>query len=414
MKASAGRRVLMLLENAPYPQDGRVRREASALVSAGYQVSIICPSAPGQSRREMLDGVFVYRFPALPATNGLLGYFWEYSYSMVATFALSLLVFLQRGFDIIHAHNPPDTFVFIAAMYKLLGKRFVYDHHDLAPEMYYARFRGGGNRLVHHALVLLEKLTCRMADHVIATNESYKAVEMSRGRVPAERITIVRNGPDLHHLQPVEPDPSLRKMGKIIIGYVGVMGFQDGVDYLLRALRHLVYDVERTDFFCVLIGKGDAWASLKELATQLGLDKYVWFTGRVSDTDLIRYLSTADICVVPDPSNSFTDRSTMIKMMEYMALEKPIVAFDLSEHRITAQAAALYVPPNDELEFARGLVQLMDDPARRQAMGSLGRRRVESELAWHYSVPHLLAAYRALVLEPKIENYAIYKSKLPN
>ena len=414
MKASAGRRVLMLLENAPYPQDGRVRREASALISAGYQVSVICPSAPGQPRHEILEGVNIYRFPAPPPANTFLSYLWEYSYSMVAALVLSLKVFLRRGFDIVHAHNPPDTFVFIAAMYKLLGKRFVYDHHDLAPEMYYARFRGGGNRFVYHTLVLLEKLTCRMADHVIATNESYKAVEVSRGRVPTEQITIVRNGPDLCHFRPVEPDPDLRQKGEIIIGYVGVMGFQDGVDYLLRALRHLVYDVGRTNFFCTLIGTGDAWGSLKELATKLDLDKYVWFTGRVSDTDLIRYLSTADICVDPDPLNPFTDRSTMIKMMEYMALGKPIVAFDLSEHRVTAQAAALYVRPNDELEFARALAQLMDDPARRQAMGSFGRRRVESELAWRYSVPHLLEAYWTLASKPKVESCTIQKSEVPD
>jgi glycosyltransferase involved in cell wall biosynthesis len=399
MTVFAGNRVLMLLENNPYPQDGRVRREAAALVTAGYEVSVVCPANSGQKRHEIIRRVKVFRYPAPREANGFLGYLWEYGYSMVATFVISVVVFLRHGFDVIHAHNPPDTFLFVAVFYKLFGKKFVFDHHDLAPEMYYARFGGNGSRLVYRTLVWLEKLSCRLADHVIATNESYKSVEMERDRLPKEQITIVRNGPDLDRLRRVEPDPSLRRRAKTIIGYVGVMGFQDGVDYLVRSLRHLVDDVGRTDFFCVIIGKGDAWASLKVLATELDLDDYVWFTGRVSDADLLRYLSTADICVDPDPSNPFNDRSTMIKMTEYMALGKPIVAFDLPEHRYTARDAALYVSPNDELEFARALAQLMDNPERRQAMGASGRQRVENELAWDHSIPRLLKAYRTVLGE---------------
>jgi glycosyltransferase involved in cell wall biosynthesis len=401
MKASAGSRVLMLLENNPYPQDGRVRREAATLASAGYQVSIISPKRTGQPWRETVNDVSTYRFPAPPEANGFLGYLREYGYAMAATFILSWLVFFREGFDIIHAHNPPDTFVFIAAFYKLLGKRFVFDHHDLSPEMYYARFGGGGNRLVHQVLVWLEKLSCKLADHVIATNQSYRMIEMKRGGVPEERITIVRNGPDLKRVRPVEPDPALRKKGKTIIGYVGVMGFQDGIDYFLRALHHLANDLERTDFFCILIGRGDAWASMRILATQLNLDGYVWFTGRVSDADLIRYLSTADICVDPDPSNDFNDRCTMIKMTEYMALGKPIVAFDLPEHRFTAQDAAVYARPNNELDFARQIARLMDNPEQRQKMGQIGRGRIETELAWIHQEQYLLKAYEALDLLEK-------------
>jgi glycosyltransferase involved in cell wall biosynthesis len=400
MKASAGNRVLMLIENSAYPQDPRVRREARALTTDGYHVSVICQKEAGQPWREIIDDVHVYRFPAPPAANGVIGYVWEYGYSMVATLLLSLFVWLYKGFDVIHAANPPDTFVFVAAFYKVFGKRFVYDHHDLAPEMYYARFGGKGNRLVYHTLVALEKLSCRLADHVIATNQSYKTIEMQRGQVPEERITIVRNGPELNKLWTAKPDPELRQNGKTIIGYAGIMGYQDGIDYLLRALHHLAYDLGRTDFFCFLVGgKGDARESLKALATELRLDEYVCFTGWVSDADYVRYLSSADICVDPDPSNPFNDRSTMNKMMEYMALEKPIVAFDLPEHRFTAQNAAIYVQPNDERAFAQALAQLMDDPARRQAMGARGRRRIETTLAWQYSVPHLLRAYRALLPE---------------
>jgi glycosyltransferase involved in cell wall biosynthesis len=387
----------MLVENMPYPLDVRVRREARALADAGYQVTVISPMQPGRPWRETIEGVRVYRYPAPPEASRFIGFLLEYGVSMAAMLMLSLIVYFREGFDVIHAANPPDTLVFVAAPYKLLGKRFVYDHHDLVPELYYARSAGRGNRLIHFALLVLEKLSLRCADHVIATNQSYRAIEMERGGVPPERISIVRNGPDLNTREMVEPDPSLRQKGKTIIGYVGVMGFQDGVDYLLRALRHLIHDLGRTDVFCVLIGgRGSAQPSLKKLTTELGLDDYVWFTGWVSDADLLRYIASADICVDPDPSNSFNDRSTMIKMLEYMAQGKPIVAFDLPEHRFTSEGAAEYVRPNDELEFAHAIAQLIDDPVRRQAMGALGRRRVETELAWHYSARNLVQAYRRL------------------
>jgi glycosyltransferase involved in cell wall biosynthesis len=397
MRASAGNRVLMLLENSHFPQDPRVRREAYALLGAGYRVSVICPAKSGQQLCENLDGVHAYRYPAPPAFGGALGYVCEYGYAMAATLVVSFLVLARDGFDVLHAANPPDTFVFIAVFYKLLGKAFVYDHHDLAPEMYQARFGVRSKRLLIQAQVWLEQLSCRFADHVIATNESYKELEMRRGGVPEDRITIVRNGPDLSALRPVEPDPELRRTGKTIIAFAGVMGVQDGVDYLLRALWHLVNDLGRTDFLCLLIGGlGDAQPSLKILSSRLGLDDLVRFTGWVSDADYVRYLCSADICVAPDPSNAFTDRSTMIKIVEYMALGKPIVAFDLPEHRVSAQAAALYVRRNDELAFARALVELMDDPTRRTAMGNFGRRRAESDLDWCYSIPHLLSVYQRL------------------
>ncbi len=397
MKASVGSRVLMLLENGPYTHDARVPHEAKALTSAGYEVSVICPRGPQKPWRELLNGVHIYRFPPPPTGDGLLGYLLEYGYAMVATFLLSLLVLVREGFDVIHAHCPPDTFVLIAAFYKLLGKRFVFDHHDLAPEMYYyARFRNGGSRLVYHTLVLLEKLSCRLADRVIATNESYKAVEMERGRVPEERVTVVRNGPDLERLQPVEPDPALRQRANTILAYVGGMGPQDGVDYLLRALHHLIYNLHRYDVFCVIVGQGDVLPDLKALARELHIEEYVWFTGWIPDEDMIRCLSTADICVDPDPSNPFNDRCTMVKMMEYMALGKPTVAFDLPEHRVTAQDAAVYARPNDELDFAQHIAVLMDDPERRKRMGQIGRERIETELAWPCQEKYLLEAYEAV------------------
>ena len=320
----------MLLENLPFPQDLRVRREAFALASAGYRVSVICPSAKGQPSREIVNGVAVYRYPAPRPAQGFLSYLWEYAYSMAASFLLSLVVFFRDGFDAVHAHNPPDTFVFIAMFYKMFGKRFVYDHHDLSPEMYVARFHGGGKPLVHRALVLFEKLSCQFADQVIVTNESYKKVAMERARVPEKRITIVRNGIDLiRTFVPVEPDQELRQMGKTIIGYVGVMGVQDGVDYLLRALNYLLRGLGRSDFYCVIVGFGDALEDLKNLAQELELQDHVWFTGPIFGERLRQLLAAADICVDSSPANPYTDRSTMFKMMEYMSLGKPIVAFDL-------------------------------------------------------------------------------------
>jgi glycosyltransferase involved in cell wall biosynthesis len=393
----------MLLENLPFPQDLRVRREAFALTSAGYHVAVICPSGKGQSSREIINGVAVYRYPAPPPAQGLLSYFWEYAYSMTASFLMSLAVLFREGFDAIHAHNPPDTFVFIAMFYKIFGKRFVYDHHDLSPEMYVARFHGGGRPLVYRALVLFEKLSCRLADHVIVTNESYKKVAIERGRVSKQRVTVVRNGIELiRSLAPVEPDQDLRQMGKTIIGYVGVLGVQDGVDYLLRALNYLLRGLGRDGFYCVIVGFGDALEDLKSLAQQLALQDHVRFTGPIFGEGLRRLLAAADICVDSSPANPYTERSTMFKIMEYMSLGKPIVAFDLPEHRFTAREAAVYVIPNDERAFARALAQLMDDPHRRMALGATGSGRIKTQLAWDYSVPNLLSVYRAVLPEAKV------------
>lgn len=397
MKIPAHNRVLMLLENRPYPQDVRVRFEANALASAGYCVTVICPADPGQSFRETVNGVHVLRYRAPRAAAGFCGYLWEYGYSLVASFFLSIAVFFGNGFDIIHAHNPPDLFVFVALFYKLFGKRFIFDHHDLSPEMYRARFRGGGSQFVYRALVAAEKLTCRVADHIIATNESYKKIEMERDGVPDSHITVVRNGVALEALNFIEPDRALRKMGKTIIGYVGVTGFQDGVDYLLRALKHLSQDLGRSDFYCLIIGDGDAWPHLKCLTADLGLDQYVSLPGAIFGKQLRNYLAAADICVDPGPSNAYNDRSTVCKMMEYMALGKPIVVFDLPEHRFSAEQAAVFVPPNDERAFAVALAQLMDDPRQRAWRGAYGMRRIKTHLAWEYSFPKLLQAYQAVL-----------------
>jgi glycosyltransferase involved in cell wall biosynthesis len=391
------RRVLMLLENAPYPQDDRVRREARTLVAAGYRVTVISRSTSGQPWRESLDGVHVYRFPRPRPGSGLVGYMWEYGYSMVMIFALSLFVLLREGFDVVHAHHPPDTFASIAAVYKLLGKRYVLDHHDLAPELYFARFSDNGNLLVFRALAWLERFACRLADHVIATNQSYRTMEMQRGQVPAARISVVRNGPDLDELYSAPSEMAVRVTDKTTLGYVGMMGFQDGVDYLVRALQHLVNDLGRTDFVCVLVGAGDAMSYIRHLTREFGLDAYVSFTGWVYPQSVVaRHLGGMDICLAPEPSNPYNDRSTAAKIMEYMALGKPIVAFDLPEHRISAQDAALYARPNDEMDFARKIALLMDNPQLCEEMGRKGKKRIEAELSWAHQAERLVRAYEAL------------------
>lgn len=395
MKASAGNRILMLLENSTYPIDPRVRQEARTLSEAGYQVSVICPRAANQPWHENDNGISIFRYPSLQA-QGLLGYILEYSYSLIAMYILSLIVWGYAGFDVIHAANPPDSAVFIALFYKLFGKRFVFDHHDIAPEMYLVRYKNKGSQLVYRILVWLEKTSCQFADHVIATNQSHKNVEMQRGHVPEDRITIVRNGPTLDCLNLVKPDACMEKKDKVVFGYIGVIGPQDGLDYLLRALQLLNTALQRDDFFCMIIGEGSALAELKIQAGQLELLQYVSFTGFLPQADALKRLSTVDICVDPDPSNIYNDRCTMIKMMEYMALGKPIVAFDLPEHHVSAGDAALYARPNEELDFARQIMTLMDDYERRVKMGQIGMNRVENELAWSYQAKNLLDAYASV------------------
>jgi glycosyltransferase involved in cell wall biosynthesis len=258
---------------------------------------------------------------------------------------------------------------------------------------FYARFRDGGNRFIYQLLVSFEKLSCRLADRIIATNESYKNIEVERGGVSEDRVTIVRNGPDLDMLSPKAPDLALREKATTILGYVGAMGPQDGVDYLLRAIRHLVFDLDVKDVYCIIIGRGKALPSLQGTKKELSLEPYIRFTGWIPDEDKLRYLATTDICLDPDPSNPFNDRCTMIKMMEYMALGKPIVAFDLPEHRVSADSAALYARPNDELDFAKKIAALINDPSQRQRMGEVGRERIKSGLAWPFQAEKLVHAY---------------------
>jgi len=392
-KASAGKRILMLLENSCYPDDIRVLREALSLVDFGYAVTVIAPRGKREAWHETLQGVRVYRYPRPKEAESGLGYLWEYGVSMFWTFWLTVWILVRHGFDVIHSHSPPDLYVLIAICYWPLGKKFVFDHHDISPEMYIARFQVKGNPWIVSALTFFEGLSCRCAKHVITVNESYKQLVMDRHSIPASKLTVVRNGPSFDRLYLVEPDADIRARGQTVLGYVGVMGFQDGIDSLIRALHKLKTELGRNDFYCILIGKGASLGYLKQLTRELQLEEHIMFTGFVSHEDLLKYLSTTDICIAPDPYNPFNDRSTMIKVMEYMTLSKPIVAYRLVEHQVTAQAAALYADVSDELDLARKIAELMDDPQRRQEMGALGRARVEQVLAWQHQEQHLRSAY---------------------
>ena len=385
-------KVLLLVENNPYPADFRVRREAQALRDAGYEVGVIAPRGDGQAWRETLDGVRVHRFPAPPGGRGALGYAFEFAYATLAIAVLSLWVFVRHGVDVFHAANPPDTLCAVGALARLLRRKYVFDHHDLAPEVYLSRFGVAREDFVSRCLRLLERASYAVAHVVIATNESYREIAMARGRKPAERVFVVRNGPPLSY-QPVPGECALSARAPHLIGYVGTIGPQDGVDLWMRAMRELAFTLGRRDVLAVVIGDGDALDSARRLARELDLEAHVHFTGRLPELECRRHLSEADVCVQPDPLSPLNDKSTMNKLMEYMALGKPTVAFDLHETRCSAQDAALYAQPNDVHEFARRVAWLIDHPLERQRMGEIGRRRVAESLAWEHSVPVLLRAY---------------------
>jgi len=412
MKASPGR-ILMLVENY-FPQDTRVKNEATLLTEAGYHVSVIALRKKGQLMTEVVNGVRVYRLPHLElfrktshgnlSRAGLLflklksslGYLFEYCYFTAACLVVSIYVFVRRGFDVIHAHNPPDTLFVVAVPFKLLGKKFVFDHHDLCPELYRSRYRTGEG-FYTRLLRMFEWCSLKLSDITIATNESYKEVQMKRAKRDPQTIFIVRNGPDKLRMTPVLPSPRLRGMKKCILCYVGSLNPQDGVDYLLRSLRYLLHDLKRSDFHCVIMGSGDSLQDLRDLAGTLQLDGCVELTGFVSDEDLQANLAAADICVDPDPSSPLNDVSTWIKVMEYMAYGKPIVSFDLKETRFSAGEAAIYVKPNEEAEFAKTIADLMEHRDLREKMGSYGHRRVEQELQWTKVGQNLLTAYETLL-----------------
>ncbi len=397
MRGNKPKRILMLLENGGYPGDTRVLLEAEALFRAGFDVTIICPTDKSVKWAETIGGICVYRFPRTFSPTGFLGYVWEYGYSIIAMFLISIFVFLRRGFDVVHVHTPPDMTAVIAIFYQLFGKKFVFDHHDLSPELYLARRGDDRPNGVYKVLRFFERLACRRADRLIATNATQQSIQRQRCGAKAEHCYILRNGPNESFLKNVQPRPELRESGQFVLGYVGAIGIQDGVDYMVRVVHELKANRGREDFFAVIVGDGPALGDLKSLASELDVADVIRFIGSIPFSSVPAYIASFDICITPDPSNPYNDSCATIKTMEYMALRKPTVSFRTIENSRTAGEAALYADDNDVVAFAELVVQLMDDEPLRKSMGAIARRRIDSGLTWDHQAPQLLALYEDML-----------------
>jgi glycosyltransferase involved in cell wall biosynthesis len=386
-------KILIIVENLPVPFDSRVWKEACALHRAGYEVTVLSPRGKGYTQNhEVLEGVHIYRHPMPKEGNTPLGYLWEYTCALFWECWYAWWIYLVRGFHVIQGCNPPDNIFLVALPFKLFGVKYVFDHHDANPELYISKY--GRRDLFYKTQVWLEKLTYRFSDVVMATNESYKSLAVTRGGVDLQDVFVVRNGPDLAKFKLVPSQPALKYGKSFLVGYVGTMSVQEGLDILLDVAQY-VKNLGRTDIHFTCVGGGPGLAGLRVMLKQKNLEDIVNFTGRIPDQELLEVLSTSDVCVNPDKPCEMNDVSTMIKIMEYMALGKPIVQFDLKEGRFSAGEAALY-SNNDDLvpDFAAKILWLLEHPEERQRMGELGRRRVEQQLAWEYSVKNLLAAYQ--------------------
>ena len=389
-------RVLIIVQNLPVPFDRRVWLECQALVSAGYEVSVVCPKGKEDPPYEVIDKVRLYKYRPYAPGGSKLSFVNEYVYSFLATAWLTLKARRHGRFAVMQACNPPDIFWPIAMVLRAVDRtKFVFDHHDLCPELFQSRF-ADGPALPYRGLLALERRTHQTADHVISTNESYRGIAINRsGKAPAD-VTVVRTGPNPNKLKRGPEDAELRRGRKFLAAYIGVMGPQDGVDIVVRAADIVVHDLGREDIAFTIIGSGDCFDELVELRDDLKLNGHVEFTGRAPDDLVKKILSTADIGLSPDPKNPLNDVSTMNKTMEYMAFELPVVAFDLKETRVSAEASAVYVQPNDVREYAKAIVDLMDDPAARAQLAKVGRARVEDELAWEHQERAYLGVYERL------------------
>ncbi|GAA1222381.1 glycosyltransferase family 4 protein [Rhodoglobus aureus] len=379
-----GPHVLIIVQNLPVPLDRRVWLECQALTARGYSVSVICPKGPGDPPRQCIDGVDIYKYTPAPEAQGLLGFVWEFAYSWVRTAWLSLAAWRHRRFDIIQACNPPDTFWLLALIWRVRKVRFIFDHHDLNPELFVSRFgapQGIGQRLQYAGLRWLERRSFRTADRITSTNESYKATAVRRGGRRPDEVTVVRSGPDTKQMRPIYPE-NPRPTNGINLAYLGIMGPQDGVDQVLLVMDELVHNRGRTHVTATLLGFGDCLEDLKRQSTALGLDDHVRFTGRVDRVAIAEHLSSADIGLCPDLKTPLNDLSTMNKTMEYMSYGLPSVSFDLVETRVSGGDTLLYVPSGDIGAFADAVERLIDDPALRVDLGKKARERVSTQLDW--------------------------------
>jgi glycosyltransferase involved in cell wall biosynthesis len=394
----SGPRVLIIIQNLWVPFDRRVWLECQALVASGYDVTVVCPKGPGDPAYQVIDGVTVHKYKAYAPGGSKISFIWEYAYSFLMTLRLVFRARKAGNFKVMQACNPPDIFWPIAMLLRRLdGTKFVFDHHDLCPELFQSRF-GGTTSLPYKGLRFLERTTHRTADHVTSTNDSYRRIAITRSGKANHDVTVVRTGPDPDKLQrdPSAVDETLRRGHRYLVTYIGVMGPQDGVDIVVRAADHIVNNLGRKDIAFTLMGSGDSFDEVVALRDELGLTDYIEFTGRVPDETVRAVMSTADIGLSPDPKNPLNDVSTMNKTMEYMAFELPVVAFDLIETKVSAAHAAVYVEPNDVAQYGEAIVDLLDDEVRRRRMGKLGRERVEQVLAWKHQQKAYLQVYDAL------------------
>jgi glycosyltransferase involved in cell wall biosynthesis len=387
------KKILIIVENLPVPFDTRVWKEAASLRDDGYEVTVLCPRGKGYLRgHEVISGVHIYRHPMPREGDGALGYLYEYGSALIWESLYAWWIYFRRGFHVIQGCNPPDDIFLVALPFKLFGVKYIFDHHDANPELYLSKYDEKG--VFYKIQVWLEKMTYRFSDVVMATNESYAELATTRGGLAPEDVFVVRNGPDLDTFKAVRPIPALKYGKPYLVGYVGNMSIQEGLDILLDVALH-IKNSGRRDVHFTCVGGGPGLAGLRQMVKDKNVEDIVNFTGRVPDQELLEVLSTADVCVNPDKPCEMNDISTMIKIMEYMALGKPIVQFDLKEGRFSAQDASLYSEHGNQVnDFANKILWLLDHPGERKKMGEFGRRRVEQELAWKFSVDNLLAAYR--------------------
>lgn len=393
MVTKNGRSVLIVVQNLPVPMDRRVWLEATTLTHEGYNVSVICPMGRGWDKPfEVIDDVHIYRYPCdFEAHSGVLAYAREWGGALWHMFRLARKVRRERGFQVIHGCNPPDLIFLLGLAYRPFGVRYLFDHHDVCPELFEAKFAKRG--LIYRVMRLWERITFAVASVSIATNESFRRIATGRGGMKDEDVFVVRSAPRIENFRILPPESDIAGRAGTTFGYVGVIGQQEGLDLLVDAVRHLVTGLGHPDVHFFIVGFGPELPEIKAYVAKRGLEEYFTFTGALYGDDLLKILNSVDIGVSPDPKNPMNDISTMNKVMEYMTLEKPVVQFDLTEGRASAAESSLYAGGNEPLEFARKMAELIDNPEKRREMGKKGRKRVLEQLSWSHSVPQLLAAY---------------------